>query len=175
MAMSVPERWRFSLDNEEVSLRDLSWHAALEAARTTEAGDLAAQADGECVQCEFNTTHAAVLYMGRDQVILRPYLPDKPAAAQDLTPFFCGGCGIQVGPKDEYLSRFFDRETGFQLFKAVLQGPSLPASLPEVPPHQPVLPGFEAAAERPLEWRPLPHEDGGHAEPSVAPDCGGKK
>ena len=166
--MSVPERWRFSLDNEKVSLQDMSWRDALEAARTTEAGNLAAQADGECVQCEFNPTHAAVLYMGRDERILRPYLPDKPAAAQDLTPFFCGGCGIRVGPKDQYLARFFDRETGFQLFNAVLCGPPLPGLLPEAQPDQTVLPGFERLGGYWSGGRSARDDD--NAEPSVSPD-----
>src|SRR5260370_41861525 len=101
VARYVHERWRFSLDNEEMSLRELSWADALEAAHETRQGDLAAQSDGECVQCEFNATHAAVLYMGRDGVILRPYLPGRPEAAQDLSPFFCGGRGIPAGPPQE--------------------------------------------------------------------------
>ncbi|HEY7312102.1 MAG TPA: hypothetical protein VH643_22245 [Gemmataceae bacterium] len=170
MAKSVPERWRFSLDNEEISLRKVSWADAVKAARETEQGDLAAQSDGECVQCEFNATHAAVLYMGRDGVILRPYLPDRPPAAQDLTPFFCGGCGIQLGPQEEYLARFFDRETGFRLFEAVLCGPPLPDSMPESQPDQPLLPGFEPPPQRPLEWRPLPHDECRRSEPDTAPD-----
>lgn len=66
--------------------------------------------------------------MGTDGRILRPYLPGRSAEAQDLTPFFCGECGIQLGPKDEYLTRFFDRATGFRLFEGALQGPPLPAS-----------------------------------------------
>jgi hypothetical protein len=170
VAKSVPERWRFSLDSEEISIRELSWTGAVKAAREAEQGDLAAQSDGECVPCEFNATHAAVLYMGRDGVILRPYLPDRPAAAQDLTPSFCGGCGIQLGPKEEYLARFFDRETGFRLFEAVLCGPPLPDSVPESQPNQPMLPGFEPPPKRPVEWRPLPHEEGRHAESGTASD-----
>jgi len=155
--MEIPDRWRFSLDNDEISRREMSWADALRIARQVDYGELAAQSDGECVQCEFNATHAAVLYMGRDEVILRPYLPERPAAAQDLTPFFCGGCGIQLGPKDEYLACFFDRETGFRLFEAVLRGTSLPAALPDLQVDQPMLLGFEPAP-RFIEWRPLPHE-----------------
>ena len=101
----------------------------------------------------------------RDEVILRPYLPDRPAAAQDLTPFFCGGCGIQLGPKDEYLACFFDRETGFRLFEAVLCGPSLPVTLPESLDDQPMVPGFEPVAPSSIVWRPLPNAECGHAEP----------
>jgi hypothetical protein len=172
VAKSVPERWRFSLDNEEISLRDLSWADAVQAAREIEQGDLAAQSAGECVQCEFNATHAAVLYMGPDGVILRPYLLDLPAAAQDLTPFFCGSCGIQVGPKAEYLARFFDRAAGFRLFEAVLYGLPLPDAIPEAQPDRPMLPSIGTLPQRPVEWRPLPHEECRHGEPGTAPDRG---
>jgi hypothetical protein len=170
VSKSVPERWRFSLDNREISLRLLTWAEAIQTAREVEQGDLAAQADGECVQCEFNATHAAVLYAGRDGVILRPYLPDRTAAAQDLAPFFCGGCGVQLGSKDEYLTRFFDRETGFRLFKEVLCGPPLPDSMPELRPDQPTLPGVELSSHRAVEWRPLPHQAPGHTESGPSAD-----
>lgn len=168
MNQSIPDRWRFSLDTEDVSLRDLSWPEAIEAARATATGDLAAQSDGECVQLEFNASHAAVLYMGRDGVILRPYFPNRSAESQDLTPFFCGSCGIRVGAQDEYLARFFDREDGFRLFAEVLRGPSLPTELPKPEPRQPALSGFaeaaaKLAASRVLEWRPLPNEECQHA------------
>ncbi len=93
VARPISERWSFGLDNEKISLRDISWSDALPAARETEQGVLAAQSDGECVQCEFNATHAAVLYMGRDEVIYWPYLPDRSAAEQDLTPFFAADAG----------------------------------------------------------------------------------
>ena len=160
MEHPVPHRWRFSLDTEDVSLRDLSWPEALQVARTSTTGDLAAQFDGECVQLEFNTTHAAVLYMGRDDAILRPYFPNRSPESQDLARFFCGGCGIRLGSREEYLSCFFDREAGFRLFAAVVRGPSLPKELPESLPGQLMFPGFEGTApELVLEWRPLPGQE----------------
>jgi hypothetical protein len=169
---SVPERWRFSLDNEEVTLRGLSWPEAVRAFRDAQLGDLVGQADGECVSLEFNATDAAVLYMGRDGVILRPYFPHRQSAAQDLGPFFCGGCGIRVGDQAEYLSRFLlTREDGLRVFAAVLAGPPLPAELPDPQPGQPLFPGLESAASE-LEWRPLPSDEGKQAEPSSAADGG---
>jgi hypothetical protein len=158
----VPERWRFSFDDDEVSLRDLTWPQAVQLFRDSEAGDLSGRSDGECVSLEFNPTHAAVLCMGREGAILRPYFPRRPASAQDLGPFFCGSCGIRLGDQEEYLARFLlSRADGFRLFAAVLVGLTLPGELPDPHPGQPVLPGFEeAAAElaagRALEWRRLP-------------------
>jgi hypothetical protein len=174
--LNVPARWRFRFDDEEVSLRDLSWEQAVRVFRDAEAGDLAAEADGECASLEFDAAHAAVLYMGRDGGILRPYFPHRPAPAQELGPLFCSGCGIRVGPQEEYLARFLlSREDGLRLFAAVLGGPPLPAGLPDPHPGQPVLPGLEeAAAEliagRVLEWRPLPSADCEHAEQAAAAD-----
>jgi hypothetical protein len=162
--VSVPERWRFSFDDEEVSLRNLSWSEAVRVFRDTEAGNLTGQADGECISLEFNATHAAVLYMGRDGVILRPYFPHRPPAAQDLGPFFCGGCGIRVGDQADYLARFLvSRGDGLRLFTAALVGPTLPLEIPNPDQGQPALPGFEEmaaglAAGRGLEWQPLPRE-----------------
>jgi hypothetical protein len=159
----VPERWRFNFNNEQVSLRGLSWEQAVGVFRDADAGDLSGQADGECVSLEFNTSHAAVLYMRRDRVILRPYLLHRPAAAQDLGPFVCGECGIELGDKNEYLARFVSREDGLRLFTAVLASPLLPSELPDPNAGQPVLPGFEEvveelAARRSLEWRPVRSE-----------------
>jgi hypothetical protein len=172
----VPKRWRFSFDDDEVSLRDLSWPQAVHVVRVAEAGDLAGQSDDVCVSLEFNTASAAVTYMGRDGVILRPYFPRRPAIAQDLRPFFCGSCGVRLGNHEEYLMRFLlNRDDGLRLFVALLVGPSLPAALPEPYPSQPMLPGFEQvaaqlAAERILEWRPIPSrepkEPGTHNESS---------
>lgn len=45
---SVRERWRFSSDDEGVSLRELSWPVAVRVYREAEAGGLAGQADGAC-------------------------------------------------------------------------------------------------------------------------------
>ena len=174
----VPERWRFSFDDEAVSLRDLSWPHAVRVFHDAKAGYLAGQSDGECVDLEFNAAHAAVLYLGRDRVILRPFFSRRPAAAQDLGPFFCRGCGVRVGSQGEYLARFLlSRADGFRLFAAVLAGRPLPAELPDPHPGQPLLPGFEeVAAElasgRALEWRPLPAGEAKHAEPSAAADRG---
>jgi hypothetical protein len=179
----VPERWRFSFNDDEVSLRDLTWSQAVHLFREAGAGDLNGQSEGECVSLEFNATHAAVLYMGRDGVILRPYFPRRPAAAQDLGPFFCGffcgSCGIRLGDQDEFLARFLlSRAEGFRLFAAVLGGTSLPSALPDPHPGQPVLPGLEEAvaelaAGRVLEWRPLPSGEARHDEQALAPERGG--
>jgi hypothetical protein len=158
----VPERWRFSFDDDEVSRRDLTWPQAAQVFHDSESGALAGQSDGECVSLEFNATHAAVLYVGRDRVILRPYFPRSPAGAQDLGPFFCRSCGLRLGDQDEYLARFLlGRADGFRLFAAALAGPPLPVELPDPHPGQQVLPGFEEvaaelAAGRALEWWPLP-------------------
>ena len=157
----VPERWRFSFDDDAVSLHNLSWPQAARVFRDAPAGELAGQSDGECVALEFDPARAAVLFMGPDRVVLRPYFPRRPAAAQDLRPCFCG-CGIRLGNHAEYLSRFLlSRADGFRLFAAVLAGPALPPELPEALPGQPMLPGFEAvaverAAAPAIEWRPLP-------------------
>ena len=61
---NVPEEWRFSFDDEEVGLRDLSWPEAVRFFRSADARDLAAQADGQCVSLEFNTIHAAAQHKG---------------------------------------------------------------------------------------------------------------
>jgi hypothetical protein len=156
VAKSALERWRFNLNSDEISLSELSWADAMRVAREIEQGDIVAKSNGECIQCEFNSTHAVVLYMGRDGVILCPYLPDWPTVIQDFAPFFCDGCGIRLGTNEGYLARFFDREMGFRLFEAVLCGPPLPDSMPATRPDQPLFPGFESPARRPLEWRPLP-------------------
>jgi hypothetical protein len=173
---AVPERWRFSFDNDAVSLYGLSWREAVQVFRDTEAGDLAAQSNGECISLEFNAAHAAVLYMGQDRIILRPYFVNEPAAAQDLGPFFCRCCGIQLGHGDEYLARFLlSRTEGMRLFAAVLAGPSLPAELPQPQPSGPWLPGFEEAfavraVGRALEWRPLPSRENERAERGATAD-----
>ena len=147
----VPDHWRLNLSSEQVGFGDLSWDEALKEAAAIEFGDLAAQSEGECVQCEFDGKHAAVLYMGRDGVILRPYFPGRPPEAQDLTPYFCKCCGILLGPMDEYLARFFERAEGFLLFERVLCGPSLPTAWPESD-------SAKVRADSVLEWRPLPNE-----------------
>jgi hypothetical protein len=158
----VTGRWRYCFHDDFVSLRDLSRPEAVEVFRDAEDGELAADVDGEGATLEFNAAHAAVIYMGRDRLLLRPYFPLRPAAAQDLGPFFCRSCGIRQGDRDEYLSRFLlTRTDGLRLFAAVLAGPPLPSELPDPHPGQRVLPGFEEAAaemaaRRALEWRPLP-------------------
>ncbi len=158
-------QWRFSFDDEQTSLRNLSWSQAVQVFRDTTAGELTAQSDGNCVSVEFNANHAAVLYMGRDGVILRPYFPLRSAGTQDLAPFFCGGCGVRVGDRQEYLTRFLlTRADGFRLFTAVLVDAALPTKLPEAEPRQPLLPGLEemagtAAIERMLVWQPLPSNE----------------
>ncbi len=128
--------------------------------RASERGELAAQSEGEEVSFEFNSTHAAIFYVGRDNITLRPYFLSRPAESQDLGPFSCGECGVQLGDQDEYLSRFVSRENGFRLFEAVLAGRGLPDELPDSRDGQPMLPGFgeamaERSIERSLEWRPL--------------------
>lgn len=177
----VPERWRFSFDDDKASLRDLAWHQAVQVFWNADSGLLAGQADGECVSVEFNEAHAAVLYMGRDGAILRPYFPRCPANAQHLGPFFCGCCGIRVGNQEEYLARFLlSRADGLRLFATVLIGPSLPAELPDSHPGQPVLPGCEEvvaelAVDRVLEWRPLPSGEAKHGERGAAAHSGDKE
>jgi hypothetical protein len=171
---AIPERWRFNFDDDEVSLRDLSWPQAVEVFRDAEAGELVGQSDGECVTLEFNAVHAAVLCMGRDRVILRPYFPRRPADIQDLEPFVCSCCGIRLGDQDEYLARFLlSRADGFRLFAEVLASSSLPSELSDPHPGQPVLPGFEEAvaemvAGRALQWCPLPEGKSKHAEAASA-------
>ena len=130
---TIPDRWRFRFDSEAASLRDLPWAEAMRVFGGSASGDFTAETEGECVSLEFNDVYAAVLYMGRDGVVLRPYFLHRPAADQDLQPFFCGGCGIRVGDRDEYLARFVSREDGFRLFVAVLANAALPTELPD--PH----------------------------------------
>jgi len=170
---TIPDRWRFRFDSEAASLRDLPWAEAMRVFSDSASGDLTAETEGECVSLEFNDAHAAVLYMGRDGVVLRPYFLDRPAADQALEPFFCGGCGIRVGDRDEYLARFVSREDGFRLFVAVLADTALPTELPDPSPGQPMLPSFEPPVTKPkvgrsLEWRPLPSGEYNHAEQSQA-------
>lgn len=107
----VPARWRFNFNDDAVSLRDLSWAEAARVFRGAETGDLDGQADGECVSLEFDASHAAVVYMGRDGVIVRPYFPHRAAATQDLAPFF-DGCGIRVGPQGDTYRGFSAGRTG---------------------------------------------------------------
>ena len=170
---TIPDRWRFRFDSEAASLRDLPWAEAMRVFSDSASGDLTAETEGECVSLEFNDAHAAVLYMGRDGVVLRPYFLDRPAANQALEPFFCGGCGIRVGDRDEYLARFVSREDGFRLFVAVLADTALPTELPVPSPGHPMLPSFEPPATKPrvgrsLEWQPLPSGECNHAEQSQA-------
>lgn len=164
---SVPERWRFLFDGPEESHADLTWPEAVRVVRASSRGELFAQTDHACVSLEFNPTQAAVVYMGRDRITQRPYILCRPAESQDLRPSFCGGCGLLIGDRDEYLSRFLGREDGIRLFEAVLVGPGLPSSLPVPAENQPVLPGLEGAVaerslERSLEWRPLAYEEREH-------------
>jgi hypothetical protein len=163
----IPDRWRFSLDTEEESFRELTWTEAVRMVRTTQAGHLDAQASGECVIFEFNTTHAAMLYMGRDGMILQPYFPHRPESAQEFTPSICSGCGVGIGSQDDYLSGYFRREDGLRLLAAVLRGPTLPRELPDPHPDRPLLPGFEEmSVGRELEWRALPSGSAqGHRAP----------
>jgi hypothetical protein len=163
----VPERWRFCFSDDEVSLPHLSWHQAVRLFRDAESGELTGQSDGECVSLEFDATHAAVLYMGQDAVILRPYFPRESVVAQDVGQFFCGSCGIRKGHQDEYLMRFLlNRVEGFALFRAVLAGSPLPTQLPDPEPSQPALPGFEELlADRVFEWRPLRSTEAGLPKP----------
>lgn len=157
-AASVSERRRFSFNDDEASFFDLSWPDAARVRRDAEAGDLAGKADGESMSPEFDRDHNALLVIGRDGVILRPRLPSRPAADQDMGPFFWCGCGIQVGDQAECLSRFVSRAVGSRLFAAVLLGPGLPW-----------FKGPPLAVER----RPLPSGERIHAEPDAAPDPAG--
>lgn len=159
MESSISNRWRFSLDTENVSLKNLSWQEAEIAARTSTSGDLAAQTEDVCVSLEFNSTHAAVLYMGPDKIILRPYLPQRTPESQDLGPFFCKCCGVLLGPQEEYLARFLTRAEGFQLFLSILQNQSLPTSLPSAESEETE---FGLAADQILVWRPIPVGEGQH-------------
>jgi hypothetical protein len=101
---------------------------------------------------EFNALHAAVMYMGPDKVILRPYLPGRSADSQDIAPYFCECCGVLLGPHDEYLSKFVARDRGFRLFAAVVQGPELPKTLP----------GALSEEDALIQWVTLPKPTGGH-------------
>jgi hypothetical protein len=156
MAQSVPDQWRFSIDTPQGSHRDLAWREAISAAQELAVGSLCADRQGESMNLEFNATHAALLYARRLEPTLRPYFPNRAPELQDVRPFFCGSCSVFLGSKDEYLSRFLDRESGFRLFVAALHGPPLPTMLPETEGWQPLLPGFDGVApELQLDWRPL--------------------
>ncbi|OJW07114.1 MAG: hypothetical protein BGO49_28095 [Planctomycetales bacterium 71-10] len=166
----VPACWRFHFDGDTATLRDLDWPEVVRAFRDFARGDLSAEAGDEHVSFQFNAEHAAVLYMRSGAAVLRPYFPDRSAESQDLSPFFCDCCGVQLGDPDEYLSRFLDRQDGFRLFEALLHGPGLPDRLPIPHDGHPRLPGFdegdaedERSIERSLEWRPMPKADDGHA------------
>jgi hypothetical protein len=141
--------WRFRVDGEDISRKDLTLPEALEVAAGCEKGTVAAQRTGHCVQLEFNNTHAAVLYMGADKVILRPYIPSRSHQSQDVTPFFCNGCGILIGSLDEYLTRFFNRDAGIRLFVSVVSNVELPAHFPGTP----------AEPESEIQWIPLTKPD----------------
>lgn len=165
----VPESWRFHFAGDTVTLRDLDWPGAVRAFRDFARGDLYAEAGDEQVSLEFNAEHAAVLYMRAGEAVLRPYFPHRSAESQDLSPFFCDCCGVQIGDPDEYLSRFLGRQDGFRLFEALLHGPGLPDRLPLPRGGHPRLPGFEEddgdgrSIERHLEWKPIPKGDDDHA------------
>jgi hypothetical protein len=165
----IPAKWRLSFDNSEISGRDLSWADSLQLFSSSDSGELSAQAEGKCVSLEFNSQHAAVLYLGNDGVILRPYFSSRSYAEQDVSEFFCKCCGVQLGDIDEYLSRFLlSRSQGMELFKTVLATSSLPRQLPDTETGQSQLPGFdefvkERSSERELEWRPLPPGELSHA------------
>jgi hypothetical protein len=145
-------KWRFRVDNETVGLRNLTLSEALDAASRCEEGTVAGERGGACVQLEFDSSHAAVLYMGPDKQILRPYFPNRPAESQDISPYFCKCCGVQLGPKDEYLSKFFSRDHGVELFVAIVKGPELPK----------LFPGMPAGEDAAVQWIPLPTPSGDH-------------
>ena len=126
-------QWRFRVDNEDVGLCDLTLSEALDAASRCDEGTVAGERGSECVQLEFNCSHAAVLYMGPNKKILRPYFPNRTDESQDISPYFCKCCGIQVGPQDEYLSKFFSRDRGVQLLTAVIEAPELPKLFRGIP------------------------------------------
>jgi len=151
-APSDDGQWRFRADNDDVDLRDLTLSEVLAVASQWEEGAVAAERGGECVQLEFNSSHAAVLYMGPDKTILRPFFPGRSAESQDISPYFCRCCGIHLGPQDEYLSKFVSRDRGVQLFVAVIESSELPT----------VLPGVPIGADSAVRWTPLPAPSGDH-------------
>src|SRR4051794_33404150 len=112
MLVLVSEQWRFSLQLPDASLKPPTLAHALRWSQDENSGTISAQGtQGDCADLEFNATHAAVWYMGSDKIIRRAYFPNRPAADQDISGFYCNCCGILLCSftDKEYLSRFMRR------------------------------------------------------------------
>jgi hypothetical protein len=106
---------------------------------------------GDCVELQFDSSHALVLYMRADWTILRPHLPNRRRTGEGVEDFFCECCGVQLGDRVAMLSQCVSREEGFRLCREILNG-RLPDAIP-VRSDQPSIPGFEeGAAERLVNW-----------------------
>jgi len=118
--METSSHWRLSIDNEDVGLEPSCPDDALKLARELDVAELNATGDkGDCVQLQFDTQYALVLYMTPEQTTLRPRFPNGEISGDGADELFCECCGVQL---DDDFSQCTGRENGFSICEAILAG-----------------------------------------------------
>jgi hypothetical protein len=152
MTVSTSSRWTFTLELEDASLKPSTESQALRLARQAQGGTLGATGDlGDCLDMQFDSTHALVLFMAASGPILRPHFPNRKETGARVEEFFCACCGVQLGKKTEMLRCCLSREEGFRVCRAIFHG-QLPDAIPEENPKQPRFPGVPQATGCEIEW-----------------------
>jgi hypothetical protein len=176
MGVTPSSRWPVvTLDLEDVSLKPSGVDEAMRLAGEAQSGTLAATGEaGDCVEMQFDQSHALVLYMATDQRILRPHFPHRQETGEGVEAFFCECCGVQLGDKAEAFRKCMARGEAMRLCREILRG-RLPGAIPEPGPKQPFLPGMESRAVEEaewglVEWRPLKPRRSGSAEQAASAD-----
>jgi hypothetical protein len=146
---TTSRRWRFDVEvwDEDKFYHPDDWAEVLRVCDQAGSGVVVAHGEaGEHVEMEFNASNASIIYADDDRV-LRPYLPGRDAASQDIDEFFCNSCGLRVGDLDKFLARCMGRSEGFRLCGALITSGSLPDAVPD-----------DGAGQAPsaVEWRDYP-------------------
>ncbi len=178
MLPSLSSQWTLSLDLDDASIPDVPFADAIRIAGDAESGTVSAVGEaGDCLELEFDDSHALVWYMTAEKILLRPHCLNRPEGEQRIEEFFCHCCGVRLGPQEAYMSCGIGREEGFRLFRSVLESGVLPDTIPERQPAQEWLPGMTLLKEREalgraLEWRRCEPQGREHSEPEASGDGG---
>ena len=152
MAVATSSRWTFTLDLEDASLKPSTQAQALRLAGDSQDGTLGATGDlGDCLDMQYDSMHALVLYAAACGPIFRPHFPNREETGARVEEYFCECCGVQLGDRKEMLRCCLRRDEGFRVCRAILHG-QLPDTIPEENPQYRPLPGVDKATGTELEW-----------------------
>jgi hypothetical protein len=121
--MRSSAKWNIDLEDEETSFGPSASEDALASARQMPRGTLNATGDGgDCLQMQFNESHAMVLYMTHEGVLLRPHFPNRSLTGAGIEEYYCECCGVQLGDIDQLAAQCMNREEGISLCDRILHG-----------------------------------------------------